>query len=643
MGIERFGTLAVLVSAVAFAAAVAFLISGVNHRARDATTRVQLVTSLDELNAELDALQWRAVAKGGADARTTEKAATLSDQVRTTLHQLIAKEGSQRGLGAQAERYLTDSKLVFDALALRDVRGALALDKLVVSPTYASLAFELDEQVDAHRVRAERATTAATFGTFAILIAAGLLVALLFRLYERARRVAHRAYHDPLTGLANRALFFDRAAHALSLAHRREELVAVAFLDLDDFKLINDSLGHGAGDALILEVGNRLTGCARESDTVARLGGDEFAVLVEGVQTTPGIEGLTSRFWSVFAEPFDIGGRELRVRATIGWAIGDARSNVDDLLRNADLAMYAGKKQGKDRVTIFEASMHLELIDRLELEQDLGEALGRGQLALHYQPIIRLETGAIAGVEALARWEHPARGFVAPAIFIPIAEQTGMIAAIGRWVLIEACRQVKRWQVDYPQEPPLSVSVNVSPVQLQSADIVADVRFALTESGLEPACLEIEITESVIVDRGETFAERLDALAALGVRLAIDDFGTGYSSLSQLNHLPVQTFKIDRSFLEGVLDNEDRAALLRSVVEMGHSLGLVSVAEGVEEPGEGSALRDFGCTLAQGFHYSKPLVPQAVVELLEARAAPAPTVERRPARPLPAATRPARV
>ncbi len=642
MGIERFGTPAVLVSAVAFAVGVAFLISAVNYRARDAASREQLVTRIDELNSELDALLWRAVAKRVADVRTTEKAAAISDQVRTSLHELIAKEGSQRGLGAQAERYLTDSKLMFDALAIRDVTGALAMDKLVVSPTYASLAFDLDEQVDAHKASAERATKVATFGTFAILIAAGLFVALLFRLYERARRVAHRAYHDPLTGLANRALFFDRAAHALSLAHRREELVAVAFLDLDDFKLINDSLGHAAGDSLIVEVGKRLDECSRESDTVARLGGDEFAVLVEGVQAVPGIEGLTSRFSSVLAEPFVIGGRELRVRATIGWAIGDARSNVEDLLRNADLAMYAGKKQGKDRVTVFEASMHLELIDRLELEQDLGEALGRGQLALHYQPIIKLETGAIVGVEALARWEHPARGFVAPAIFIPIAEQTGVIAAIGRWVLIEACRQVKRWQIEYPQEPPLSVSVNVSPVQLQSADIVADVLYALTESGLEPACLEIEITESVIVDRGEMFAERLDALAALGVRLAIDDFGTGYSSLSQLNHLPVQTFKIDRSFLEGVLDNEDRAALLRSVVEMGHSLGLVSVAEGVEEPGEGSALRDFGCTLAQGFHYSKPLVPQAVVELLAARAAPAPPAERRPARPLPAATRPAR-
>lgn len=643
IGLERFGTPAVLVCAIVFAAGVGFLISAVHGRARDAAKRGEVVTRIDALNSELDGLQWRAVAHGGAGVRVTAKAAALSAQVRTSLRELASAEGSYPELEAEATRYLVDSKVMFDALALNDVRGALAMDKLVVEPTYAALAFDLDSRINQEQARARQASTFATSATFVILIGAAFLVALLFRRYERARRIAHRAYHDPLTGLANRALFFDRADHALSLARRREEFVAVAFLDLDEFKLINDSLGHAAGDALIVEVGARLFECARESDTVARLGGDEFAVLVEGVQSTPGIEGLTGRFKSVFAAPFVIGDRELRVRATIGWAIGDARANVDDLLRNADLAMYAGKKAGKDRVTIFESSMHHELLERLELENDLGEALERGQLALHYQPIIKLDTGAMVGVEALARWEHPSRGFVAPGIFIPIAEQAGLIAAIGRWVLIEACQQVKRWQIEYPQVPPLQVSVNVSPVQLQSHEIVNDVVYALQESGLDPASLEIEITESVIVDRGETFAERLNELAALGVRLAIDDFGTGYSSLSQLNHLPVQTFKIDRSFLEGVLENDDRAALLRSVVEMGHSLGLVSVAEGVEELGEGSALRDFGCTLAQGFHYSKPLVPQAVVELLAARAASEQRAEesRAAGRALPAARRPA--
>jgi diguanylate cyclase (GGDEF)-like protein len=643
IGIDRFGTPAVLVCAVVLAAGVGFLISSVHGRAREAAKRGEVVTRIDALNSELDGLQWKAVARGGAGARVTARAAALSAQVHTSLRELASAEGSYPELEAEATRYLVDSKVMFDALALSDVRGALAMDKLVVQPTYAALAFDLDSRINQEQARARRASTFATFATFAILIGAALLVALLFRRYERARRIAHRAYHDPLTGLANRALFFDRAAHALSLARRREEFVAVAFLDLDEFKLINDSLGHAAGDALIVEVGARLFECARESDTVARLGGDEFAVLVEGVQSTPGIEGLTGRFKSVFAEPFVIGDRELRVRATIGWAIGDARANVDDLLRNADLAMYAGKKGGKDRVTIFESSMHHELLERLELENDLGEALERGQLALHYQPIIKLDTGAMVGVEALARWEHPSRGFVAPGIFIPIAEQTGLIAAIGRWVLIEACQQVKRWQIEYPQVPPLQVSVNVSPVQLQSHEIVNDVVYALQKSGLDPASLEIEITESVIVDRGETFAGRLNELAALGVRLAIDDFGTGYSSLSQLNHLPVQTFKIDRSFLEGVLENDDRAALLRSVVEMGHSLGLVSVAEGVEELGEGSALRDFGCTLAQGFHYSKPLVPQAVVELLAARAASEKPAEesRSTGRTLPTTRRPA--
>jgi len=264
---------------------------------------------------------------------------------------------------------------------------------------------------------------------------------------------------------------------------------------------------------------------------------------------------------------------------------------------------------------VFEAAMQRELLERLELESDLRDALDNGEMLLHYQPIVSLETGQIVGVEALARWEHPTRGFVPPMTFIPIAEQAGLIVPIGRWVLIEACRQVRHWQLEYPMQPPLSIAVNVSPVQLQSREIVSDVIFALRESGIEPSALEIEITESVIVDRTDEFAAMLHELAALGVRLAIDDFGTGYSSLSQLNHLPVDTFKIDRSFLQGVLENGDRAALLRSVIELGHSLGLVSIAEGVEDPDEGSALRGFGCTLAQGYHYSRPL-PAAAIDAM---------------------------
>ena len=575
---------------------------------------------IDQVDAELNGVVWESAARGASSPELRREARVAQQDVVALQRRLEGSGLVSSTVHRDAGLYVAGVGALVAALAANDVDAALAVNRADVTPAFVRLSAVVEALSSHERSRARMLQWLATLLTFISLIAAAVVAFALFRRYGHASRLAHRAYHDLLTGLPNRALFFDRTSHALTLARRRNEFVAVALLDLDEFELINDSLGHGFGDSLIVEVGQRLVGHARESDTVARFGGDEFAVLVEGLRSAKALEELSTRFHEAFAAPFLIDGRELRVKLTIGWALGDVVQTTDELLRNADLAMYSGKRQGKDRSIVFEASMQRELLERLELESDLRDALDNGEMLLHYQPIVSLGTGQIVGVEALARWQHPTRGLVPPITFIPIAEQAGLIVPIGRWVLIEACRQAREWQLAHPTQPPLSIAVNVSPVQLQSPEIVSDVLFALRESGLEPSALELEITESVIVDRTDAFAARLDELAALGVRLAIDDFGTGYSSLSQLNHLPVDTFKIDRSFLHGVLENGDRAALLRSVIELGHSLGLVSIAEGVEDPDEGSALRGFGCTLAQGYHYSRPLPAQAITEMFAANA-----------------------
>lgn len=634
--LARHPVAAVLAGVLLLAIGAASAIVVVQRQAEAAVSATRLIGEVDEFNDELNRLLWEGISRDRTDP-------TVIAHIRTSVATFLERHHQLEEIGVagadfhrQSTVYASSVEVMVDALDTGNRAEALVLHRAEVAPASEAVEESLDEMSAREDARAATLRRMSVVGTLAILVLAALVAWIMFSRYERARRLAHRAYHDPLTGLANRALFFDRTAHALSLARRRDELVAVALLDLDEFKLVNDSLGHGFGDSLIVAVGRRLTDHARESDTVARLGGDEFAILVEGLGSALVVEDIARRFHEAFLAPFVIEGRELRVRVTVGWAVGDATADVDELLRNADLAMYSGKRQGKDRLSIFEPSMHRELLERLELESDLRDALDNGEMLLHYQPIVSLETGEVVGVEALARWVHPTRGFVPPMTFIPIAEQAGLIVPIGRWVLIEACRQIRSWQLEYPKVPPLSVSVNVSPVQLQSPEIVTDVIFALRESGLDPTALEIEITESVIVDRTEAFAARLEELAALGVRLAIDDFGTGYSSLSQLNHLPVDTFKIDRSFLEGVLESSDRAALLRSVIEMGHSLGLVSIAEGVEEPEEGSALRGFGCTLAQGYHYSRPLPAAAVAALFEPESAPGVDPRRPAPRPSPA-------
>jgi diguanylate cyclase (GGDEF)-like protein/PAS domain S-box-containing protein len=417
--------------------------------------------------------------------------------------------------------------------------------------------------------------------------------------------LAHQAFHDSLTGLANRALFKDRVHQALLRGRRQRQPLAVLFLDLDRFKAINDSFGHASGDALLVAVSRRLSDSVRAEDTVARLGGDEFAVLVEQLAGDAEVAVVAERIRETFRDPIVIDGRELAVAASVGIALSDTGDETaDDLLRNADLAMYQAKGAGGG-VRRYHPEMHSGLIERLELESDLRQALAKEQFFLAYQPIVDLRTGRLSGAEALLRWQHPCRGLVSPAEFIPVAESSGMIVAIGEWVLRQACRDARRW-AGIPGGGHLTVSVNVSGRQLQTSELSSAVPQALLEAGLAAERLTLEMTETVMIDGNDETLAVLHELRRLGIRLAVDDFGTGYSSLSRLHRFPIDVIKIDRSFVERLTDGGG-TSLAASIVRIADSLGVTTVAEGIEDQYQAVALRAMGCDGGQGFHFARPM------------------------------------
>jgi diguanylate cyclase (GGDEF)-like protein/PAS domain S-box-containing protein len=437
-------------------------------------------------------------------------------------------------------------------------------------------------------------------------------------------QLAHQAFHDPLTGLANRALLVDRLDHALVRAGRQEQPTGVLLLDLDDFKLVNDSLGHHAGDLLLQEVAVRVRRCLQAEDTAARLGGDEFAVLLEAVASQDEALAVAERLVAALRIPVELDGRELTVGVSIGLALSTpAGDQADDLLRRADLALYRAKADGKGTYAVFDPSLEARARDRLELESDLRQALGRGELHLVYQPILLMDDGRIGELEALLRWQHPRRGLVSPATFIPVAEETGLIVPIGQWVLEEACRQVRVWQDQYPTVPPLVMSVNLSGRQFQHPNLVADVARTLRETGLDPHCLKLEITESLLMRDVEAAVATCAALKELGVQLAIDDFGTGYSSLGQLKRFPFDTLKIDRSFVDGLGRDEQDTAIVRSVVTLAKTLSLSVTAEGIETPVQEAHLRSLGCEFGQGYLFARPQPPELIGALLAGDTTPA--------------------
>jgi diguanylate cyclase (GGDEF)-like protein/PAS domain S-box-containing protein len=422
------------------------------------------------------------------------------------------------------------------------------------------------------------------------------------------RKLQHDAFHDALTGLPNRALFMDRLTHRLALEKRRHEnSFAVLFLDVDRFKVINDSIGHARGDELLIEMGRRLSTCVRPGDTVARLGGDEFTILLEDVQTRGDALKVADRLQDVLRAPFSLSGQEVFSGVSIGIAHGHALyPRPEDLLRDADTALYRAKAQGRGRCVEFDTTMHDRAVELLKLETDLRRALERREFRLHYQPVVSLTTGEITGAEALVRWQHPERGLVAPAEFIPLAEETGLILPIGGWVLREACRQMKRWQ-ERLDMPALEIGVNLSSKQFQQHGLVALVAAVLRETGLSPRSLRLEVTESLLMEQNGHVADNMTELRAMGVRLDLDDFGTGYSSLSYLHQFPIDTLKIDRSFIQRIGETQEGTEIVHTILTLAESLDLEVVAEGVETAEQLAMLRKLRCSHAQGYHLSRPV------------------------------------
>jgi diguanylate cyclase (GGDEF)-like protein/PAS domain S-box-containing protein len=426
-----------------------------------------------------------------------------------------------------------------------------------------------------------------------------------------------QALHDTLTGLPNRSLFYDRVTHALSRAARRGEEVAVLFLDLDDFKLVNDSLGHAAGDEVLVAVAARLVSIVKTGDTVARFGGDEFAILLEDGALPLAADAVAERVQEVLRQPFRVGSEDVPIHVSIGIAVGQSGvDNPSGLLRDADLAMYVAKRNGKARFERFAPEMHEQAMRRLEVTSELQGAIETGQLVLYYQPILDVASGRTLGAEALVRWNHPRHGLTPPSEFIPIAESTGLVIPLGRWVLHEACRQARAWQQSGLVDETFYVSVNISARHLNDPGMVDDVVAALDTSGLPAYALLIEVTESAFVEELDPAGTVLRELERLGVRLAMDDFGTGYSSLARLSTFPLDVVKIDKAFVDR-LAKKDGEAMVRAVINLSHTLGMKVVAEGVEEYDQAVALLRLGCTMAQGYVFARPMPPEEMTNALK--------------------------
>ena len=435
---------------------------------------------------------------------------------------------------------------------------------------------------------------------------------------RRLDQLIREAFRDSLTGLPNRALFMDRLSHALTRAERTGSNIAVLFLDLDRFKIVNDTLGQEVGDRLLIEVAHRLAACLSPEDTVARLGGDEFALLLENTSDLGAATALAERVSTEIQRPFVVEGRDVLISASIGVALtGGGSMQPEEVLHNADLAMYQAKAEGRARYELYEPGLSVSTRERLDLQADLRSAGARQELSLRYQPVVSLASMRPVEVEALVRWDHRRHGALLPADFIGLSEETGLIIPIGQWILREACRQARAWQSETSSVPHLVVSVNLSAGQFERNALADEVATIVRETGIEPSRLQLEISEAVLMrDDPRTF-ERLEALRAIGVRLAIDDFGTGYASLSYLRRLPVHCLKIDRSLVKGVGYETEDTAIIRAVTSLAHTLGMTVTAEGVETHEQMAQLRSIGCDQGQGYVFARPVSGDRIPELLD--------------------------
>lgn len=432
-------------------------------------------------------------------------------------------------------------------------------------------------------------------------------------------KLAHLAHHDGLTGLPNRMLLQDRLGQAIEVARRQGLQLAVLFMDLDRFKHINDSLGHAVGDQLLKSVAQRLLACVRQSDTVSRQGGDEFVLLLSQVQHADDAAQFAQKILTALALPHSIDGHDLHVSVSVGISIYPADGqDAETLLKCADTAMYHAKENGRNNFKFFEQDMNARAVERQNIESSLRNALERREFVLHYQPKIGLRSGAIVGVEALIRWQHPKRGLLQPMDFVPIAEDCGLIRPIGRWVLQEACRQAQAWL--QAGLPPIIMAVNASALEFRDEDFLENLQMTLEETQLDPRLLEIELTESVLIRDAEAARSVLHAIAKMGVKLAIDDFGTGYSSLSYLQRFPIHTLKIDKSFVNQMTSNADDASIVNAIISMGKSLRQRLIAEGVETPEQHASLLALHCDEGQGYYFCRPVDAEQLTDLLQAGA-----------------------
>lgn len=437
-------------------------------------------------------------------------------------------------------------------------------------------------------------------------------------LEETKEHFRHAAFHDSLTGLPNRAMFTELLKAEIESSKRRNDhLFAVLFLDLDRFKNINDSLGHTHGDLLLVAFAERLERTLRPIDTLARFGGDEFAILLSGIEDTTNAVRVAERIHEELTQPFQLDKNSAFASASIGIALSSSGyERPEDILRDADTALYRAKENGKARYEMFDMAMHARAVSRLQLESDLRQAVEQNQFEVYYQPIVTLATGRLAGFEALVRWNHPLRGLVSPVDFIPVAEETGLIVPIGKWVLEEACMKIRKWQINSPSHRSLSLSVNLSGRQVAQPDLLEQIKDALTRSKLNAHCLKLEITESVVMENAEAATLMFRQLRALGVQLSIDDFGTGYSSLSYLHRFPLNYLKIDRSFVSRMTSADDNSEIVRTIATLAHNLGMEVIAEGIETEEQHRQLKALGCAYGQGFLFSRPVDDDGVIDLL---------------------------